>query len=39
MMEQMTDRQFEAILTMILNIVENNGKEEAIKQIRALLNR
>lgn len=38
-MEEMTNEQFRTILEMIIQIIKDNSKEEAIKKIEALLNK
>ena len=38
-MEEMTNEQFKTILEMIIQIIKDNSKEEAIKKIEALLNK
>ena len=36
-MYEMTDEQFRTILKMIIQIIKDNDKEEAIKKIEALV--
>lgn len=38
-MDDMTNEQFRAILEMIIQIIKDNSKEEAIKKIEAILNK
>lgn len=38
-MEEMTNEQFKTILEMIIQIIKDNNKEDAIKKIEALLNK
>ena len=38
-MEDMTNEQFKTIIEMILQIIKDNDKDEAIKKIEALLNK
>lgn len=38
-MEEMTNEQFKTVLEMIIQIIKDNSKEEAIKKIEALLNK
>lgn len=38
-MEEMTNEQFRTILEMIIQIIKDNDKEEAIKKIEALVNK
>lgn len=38
-MEEMTNEQFKTILEMIIQIIKDNDKEDAIKKIEALLNK
>lgn len=36
-MDEMTNEQFRTILEMIIQIIKDNDKEEAIKKIEALI--
>ena len=38
-MEEMTNEQFKTIIEMIVQIIKDNSKDEAIKKIEALLNK
>ena len=38
-MDEMTNEQFKTILEMIIQIIKDNKKEDAIKKIEALLNK
>ncbi len=38
-MEEMTNEQFRAILEMIIQIIKDNSKEEALKKIEALIHK
>lgn len=38
-MEEMTNEQFKTVLEMVIQIIKDNSKEEAIKKIEALLNK
>ena len=38
-MDGMTNEQFKAILEMIVQIIKDNSKDEAIKKIESLINK
>ncbi len=38
-MDEMTNEQFRTILEMIIQIIKDNSKEEAIKKIEALISK
>lgn len=38
-MEDMTNEQFKTIIEMIVQIIKDNSKEDAIEKIEALLNK
>ncbi len=38
-MDEMTNEQFRTVLEMIIQIIRDNDKEEAIKKIEALVNK
>lgn len=38
-MDEMTNEQFRVILEMIIQIIKDNNKDEAIKKIEALVNK
>ena len=38
-MDDMTNEQFKAILEMIVQIIKDNSKDEAIKKIESLINK
>lgn len=38
-MEDMTNEQFRMVINLIIQIIKDNDKEEAIKKIEALVNK